>query len=197
VPPLYASGSDFLKESYGYFNELLLFDHLRQTETDLQRRAVYLDRFFERAFQIFSQAWTTDFEQALYEKVAQGELATAENLNALMARTGARYSIWFELDDDAKRDWINIPHYFRNPFYRVNYLYARLLALKYYGLYKRDPKAFAAGYLALQRNGYDAAPDVLLKRFLGVELRGNRFVSDILDILKDRMREMETLYSNN
>jgi len=101
------------------------------------------------------------------------------------------------MDEDAKRDWINIPHYFRNPLYRVNYLYARLLALKYYELYKRDPKAFASGYLALQRNGYDAAPDVLLKRFLGIELRGDRFVSDILDILKGRMREMETLYSNN
>jgi oligoendopeptidase F len=101
------------------------------------------------------------------------------------------------MDEDAKRDWINIPHYFRNPLYRVNYLYARLLALKYYELYERDPKAFAAGYLALQRNGYDAAPDVLLKRFLGIELRGDRFVSDILDILKGKMREMEALYLNH
>ncbi len=196
VLPLYASGSDFLKESYGFFNELLLFDHLYQTETDRQRRTFYLDRFFERAFQIFSSAWSTDFEQALYEQVARGELGAAEHLNALMARTGSRYSIWFALDEDAKRDWINVPHYFRNPLYRVNYLYARLLALKYYELYKRDPKAFAAGYLALQRNGYDAAPDVLLKRFLGIELRGDRFVSDILDILKGRMGEMEALYSS-
>src|SRR5262245_265521 len=197
VSPLYANGSDFLKESYGFLNELLLFDHLCLNETDRGARAFYLDRFFERAFQIFSTAWATEFEQSLYEKVGRGEVATAEDLNALMAQTGSRYSIWFAMDEDAKRDWINIPHYFRNPLYRVNYLYARLLALKYYELYKRDPKAFASGYLALQRNGYDAAPDVLLKRFLGIELRGDRFVSDILDILKGRMREMETLYSNN
>jgi len=192
VPPLYANGADFLKESYGFFNELLLFDHLYQTETDRQRRAFYLDRFFERAFQIFSKAWATDFEQALYEP---GELVMGEHLNALMVRTGSKYSIWFALDEDAKRDWINIPHYFRNPLYQVNYLYARLLALKYYELYQRDPRAFAAGYLALQRNGYDAAPDVSLKRSLGIELRGGRFVSDILDILKNRMQEMETLYA--
>jgi len=35
--------------------------------------------------------------------------------------------------------------------------------------------------------------DALLKRFLGIELRGERFVSDILDILKNRMREMDVI----
>jgi hypothetical protein len=84
------------------------------------------------------------------------------------------------MDTDSKRDWIAIPHYFRNPLYRVNYLYARLLALKYYELYKRDPNAFVPRYLALIRNGYDSPPDMLLKRFLDLDMRESRFVPGVL-----------------
>ncbi|MGH9870848.1 MAG: M3 family oligoendopeptidase [Pyrinomonadaceae bacterium] len=195
VSPPYVTGSDFLKESYSYFNELLLVDYFYGRETDPKRRAFYLDQFFERAFQIFSQAWAAAFEQALYDDVADGKIVGAEDLNALMIRVGARYSTWFDLDPDAKRDWIAIPHYFRNPLYRVNYLYARLLALKYYELYKRDPAGFVPHYLALLRNGYDAPPDVLLKRFLSLDMRSSRFVDDVLDILSSKMPELERVYN--
>ncbi len=196
VPAAYVSGSDFLKESYSYFNELLLVDYLYQRETDPKRRVFYLDQFFERAFQIFSQAWATAFEQALYEGVADAKLTSADDLNKLMTQIGSRYSIWFEMDQDAKRDWINIPHYFRNPLYRVNYLYARLLALKYYELYKRDPTPFVPRYLALIRNGYDAPPDVLLKRFLDVDMTDSRFVDGVLDSLNARLPELEKAYKH-
>lgn len=196
VPAAYITGSDFLKESYSYFNELLLVDSLYQRETDPKRRAFYLDQFFERAFQIFSQAWATGFEQELYEGVAEAKLTSADDLNKLMTRIGSQYSIWFEMDPDSKRDWIAIPHYFRNPLYRVNYLYARLLALKYYELYKRDPSAFLPRYLALIRNGYDTPPDVLLKRFLDLDMRESRFVTGLLDSLTSKLPELEEAYKH-
>jgi len=196
VPAAYVTGSDVLKESYSYFNELLLVDSLYQRETDPKRLAFYLDQFFERAFQIFSQAWATAFEQALYEGVAETKLTSADDLNKLMTRIGSQYSIWFEMDPDAKRDWIAIPHYFRNPLYRVNYLYARLLALKYYELYKRDSNAFVPRYLALIRNGYDAPPDILLKQFLDLDMRESRFVSGVLDSLTSKLPELEEAYKH-
>lgn len=195
VLPTYVNGSDFIKESFSYFNELLLVDYLYQHETDPKTRVFYLDQFFERAFQIYNQAWAAEFEQKLYEGVEQGKLTSAEDLNALMTRTGSRYSIWFGMDDDSKRDWINIPHYFRSPLYRVNYLYARLLALKYFEAYKRDPGSFAPRYLSLLRNGYDAPPDVLLKQFLGIDMRGDQLVSDVLAILNSRLPELEATYA--
>ncbi len=194
VPAAYVTGSDFLKESYSYFNELLLVDSLYQRETDPKRRAFYLDQFFERAFQIFSQAWATAFEQTLYEGVAATKLTSADDLNKLMTRIGSQYSIWFEMDPDTKRDWIAIPHYFRNPLYRVNYLYARLLALKYYELYKRDPNSFVPRYLALIRDGYDAPANVLLKRFLDLDMTESRFVSGVLDSLTSKLPELEEAY---
>jgi hypothetical protein len=44
-------------------------------------------------------------------------------------------------------------------------------------MYRQDPEHFAPRYIALMKNGFDAPPQVLLKRFLDLDLRDPAFLS--------------------
>jgi oligoendopeptidase F len=80
--------------------------------------------------------------------------------------------------------------------YDINYVYGSLLALKYYELYTRDPKSFLPRYLGLMRNGFDAPPAVLLKRYLDIDLRDPRLVTDATRQLENKVSLLEREYSN-
>ena len=79
--------------------------------------------------------------------------------------------------------------------YYVNYVYANLLSLKYYQLYKRDPQGFVKKYIAMVRNGFDDTPAGLLQKFMGFDMNDPKFVPDCFTVLDGKVRELETLYS--
>ena len=45
------------------------------------------------------------------------------------------------------------------------------LALKYYQMFKADPKGFIPRYIAMVKNGFDAPPAVILNKYLGLSLQ--------------------------
>jgi oligoendopeptidase F len=83
---------------------------------------------------------------------------------------------------------------FEDPFYDINYVYGALLALNFYELYRRDPKQFAPRYLALMRNGFDAPPAVLLKRYLDLDLTDPRLIANALSVLEEKVNLLEKTY---
>jgi oligoendopeptidase F len=72
-------------------------------------------------------------------------------------------------------------------------VYAGLLSMKYYSLFKADPAAFRSGFLGLLKNGFDAPPDALLKRFLGIDLRDPTLVTDMVTILQGKLAQFESI----
>jgi oligoendopeptidase F len=84
-----------------------------------------------------------------------------------------------------------IPLMYEDPFYDVNYVYASLLALEYYSLYKADPQGFATRYEALLQHGFDAPPEELLQKALGIGLEPKKLVADAMRVLTAKMAEME------
>jgi oligoendopeptidase F len=52
----------------------------------------------------------------------------------------------------------------------VNYVYGGMLALAYYKAWRADRAGFDRAYISLLRNGFDDTPDVLLKKFLHINL---------------------------
>jgi oligoendopeptidase F len=76
-------------------------------------------------------------------------------------------------------------------FYDLNYVYASLLALDYYALYKQDPTGFPARYAALMEHGFDATPPELLKKYLGIDFEGRKLVADALRVLQGKMGEVQ------
>ena len=133
-------------------------------------------------------------EHAVYDGVKQGTIKGADELDALTKQIYSRYSIWPEKHDELKAQWMTISLMFEDPFYDANYIYGALLALKYYQLYRRDGDDFMRRYIGLMKNGFDAPPEVLLKRFLNIELNDARLVSDALSVVEEKINLLEKSY---
>jgi oligoendopeptidase F len=195
VLPRDAGGPKYLFETFAIFSELLFSDYLYNHESDPLRKQFYLEQFLEgKATTMFDVAPEVVVEHAVYEGVKQGTIKGADDLDALTKRTFSRYSIWPEKHDGLKEIWMNISLMYEDPFYDINYVYGALLALKFYEMYTRDPEQFAPRYIALMKNGFDAPPAVLLKRFLNIDLDDPRLVSDALKIVKEKVDLLEEGY---
>ncbi|MCC6729933.1 MAG: M3 family oligoendopeptidase [Chthonomonadales bacterium] len=188
VLPAYVDGPGYFTETFGMLNQLLLADDLLRREADPARRRYYLERLLTWAVYPFAAAENAALELTIYRSAAAGEPLTPHALDALAREAGARFS-----DGSARRPgrWADLHQLWTNPLYVTNYLYASLLALASYEQYARDPVGFVPRYLALMRGGFDAPPDELLRRHLGVDLRDPAFVAGALRLLERRLAELE------
>lgn len=195
VRPVYSAGPAYFTESFAAFNELLVSDYLAKTAKTPATRRYYLRQFLDQSTEIFKTAREAAFEQALYDSVAKSAALGPDQLEAMMQGAGSRYSVWFGVDSAARgertMEWVNALQFFTRPLYRVNYAYAKLLALSYFDQYSREPAKFVPRYLALLRNGYDASPDTLLQRFMGTQLTHPDLVSGAVRVIEKRVAEFE------
>jgi oligoendopeptidase F len=195
VLPAYAEGPHYLFEAFAIFSEFLLPDYLYSHETDPLRKQFYLEQFLEgKGTAMFYVAPEVSVEHAVYDGVRQGTIKGADDLDVLTRRIYSRYSIWPEKHDELKAEWMNLGLMYEDPFYYINYIYGALLALKFYEIYTRDPEHFVPRYIALMRNGFDAPPEVLLKRFLDIDLHDTRLVSTALSVVEDKIDLLEKGY---
>jgi oligoendopeptidase F len=171
VLPRYATGPNYFTESFAVLNELLLLEHLFRSSTDTVQRQMYLDRLVDNAAEVFRFGHESLVELQIYDSVASGRLLNAEEIEHLTQDVGARVSVWFGPGSERTLAWLQPIQFFTRPLYRVNYVFAKLLALRYLDLLHQDPSGFQRGYAGLLSNGYDAPPDELLQRFLGISAR--------------------------
>lgn len=196
VLPAYAEGPHYLFESFAMFNELLLPEYLYNHEPDTARKRYFLEQFFEgKGMTLFSVAQEAMLEQAIYDGVENGKIKNADDLDRLTKQTGARFSIWTDKHDELKMQWITSTLFYEDPLYDINYVYGALLALKYYEMYSRNPKEFVPRYIRLMKNGFAAPPDVLLKKFLKIDLRDPTLVKDAVKLLDGKIDSLEKEYS--
>jgi oligoendopeptidase F len=197
VLPSYVYGPPLLMEAIAIFNELVVIDYLYQHANDPQRKVFFLEQFMNQALNLYRNTMIAAMEQAIYDASADGKLLSADEMDSITKKVGSRFSIWFEKNDELKMRWISQHHFYTAPMSYPNYAYAALLALKFYEMYTKDPQNFVPRYVGLMRNGSDAPPAVLLKRFLGLDLRDPKLVSDTTVILNKKLTELESLYSSS
>jgi oligoendopeptidase F len=192
----YNRGPAFVFESFAIFNELLFLDSLYEHAADPAQRAYYLNYFLDDlTFEVFGSAAETDLESSIYRGVDDGSVKTAADLDALTVRVFARYDANSALDPATKLYWARDRLFFTDPLYDVNYLYAGLLAATYFADFKRDPKTFAPRYVALLKNGFDASPAELERRFLGIDLSDEKaLVATAASLIDARTDELSQLY---
>jgi oligoendopeptidase F len=196
VLPAYAEGPHYLFESFAIFNELLLPDFLYNREIDQAKKRYFIEQFFEgKGMTMFSVAQEETLEQAIYEGVKQDKIKTADDLDLLTKQIASRYSIWADKHEQLKMQWITSTLFYEDPLYDINYVYGSLLALKYYEMYALKPKEFIPRYLNLMKNGFDAPPDVLLKRYLEIDLGDPNLVKDAVRLLEAKLDLLENEYS--
>ena len=194
VLPAYANGPHYLFEAFAIFNEFLLPDYLYRETTDVAMQRFYLESFLEgKGLEMFRVAPEVVIEHAVYEGIENGRIKSADDLDELSQRAFATY--WLsERKDEFKPGWMNIPLMYEDPFYDTNYIYGSLLALNFYAMYLRDAEHFVPRYIALMKNGFNAPPAILLKRFLDMDVNDPRLVSNALTIVEEKVSLLEKNY---
>jgi oligoendopeptidase F len=194
----YNQGPSFLFESFAIFNELLLLDHLYRTAPNDVQRGYYLNSFLKDAtFQVFGSAEETALESAIYRGVDDGTIRGAADLDALTTKVFSEYDSTAANDPQTSLYWARDRLFFTDPLYDVNYLFAGLLALRYFSDFQRDPGSFARAYVALLKNGFNDTPAALERRFLAIDLRDEPgLVASAASLIETRTVLLAKLYAS-
>ncbi|HMK24874.1 MAG TPA: M3 family metallopeptidase [Chitinophagaceae bacterium] len=193
VSSFYALGPGYFTESFAGFNELLITDYLYQHANTIEYKRYYLSRFLNQAMELFGNAMDATYEQTLYDSVPAGKISNADQLELQMQKTGLQFSNWYQPYIKFEMQWINKLQFISNPMYRLNYVYAKLLALYYFSLYQQNGQSFIQKYNGLLKNGYDSEPDKILKQFLNISITDKKLVDLSLGLINKKIDEYEAL----
>lgn len=192
VLPRYAGGPNYFTESFATLSQLLLLEHLYHSSTTQAERRYYVRRLLDDALEVYRTAHESLVELQLYDSVAVGHRLSADGIERLTQQTGTAFSVWFGTGNERADAWVQPLQFYTRPLYRVNYVIAKLLALKYLDMLHRDPAAFERQYSRLLRNGYDAPPEELLRRYLDVRVSDSNALTDGAErVVGQWMSEME------
>jgi oligoendopeptidase F len=61
-------------------------------------------------------------------------------------------------------------------------------------MFQRNPAWFVPRYTAMMRNGFNAPPAAILRKFLGLNLQDPRLVSDTFGLLEGKIKALKALY---
>jgi oligoendopeptidase F len=193
VQPLYAHGPSFLFESFAAFNELVLADYMAAHAADPRLRRYYLEEWMGiKGLDAFYGAQDALLEQQIYDGVSAGKIRGADDLDKITITVDSQFSTFPATTPELRNRWAAVSLMYEDPLYDVNYVYGGLLALKYYQLYGADRENFVPRYIALLKNGFDAPPATLLKRFLNIDLLDPALLADDVKLLNQRLSELQT-----
>lgn len=192
----YQSGPKFIFESFAIFNELLVLDHLQRSATTREDQRGLLRWFIDDAVrQVFGSARETALEEVLHADIQAGRARTAADLDARTLAVFADYTPPQQRSEDSRAFWARNRLYFIDPFYDTNYLFAGLLALAWLHQFEQDPRDFERRYIGLLENGFDAPPQVILQRFMQIDLAdGAGLVSNATATIAARTAALARLY---
>jgi oligoendopeptidase F len=129
-PYIYADYTLFVAEVASTFNEALLMDYLLKTETDPEKRLIYVNQYIDNIRgTIITQVLFAEFELEMHRAMEAGEPLTAESLSEMYGKLLKEYYgpdlAW---DDFYAYTWSRIPHFYRT-FYVYKYATAMSAAL--------------------------------------------------------------------
>ena len=195
VPAALSDGPRFFTESYAILDELVLIDSLYRKETDPGRKTYYLEQLLQELMGFYGTARIAAIEKGIYEGAQAGTVQNADDLDKLTYSIGSKVSIWYAIEPDQTNLWQIIPHYYGSPTHYVNYVFADLLAQTYFALYKKNPADFARRFTALERNGFNAPPQVLLKKFLNIDLQDPATYNAVFAQQQSYLADLQRLYA--
>ena len=176
-----------LAEVPSTFAEFVAYDHLLANESDPGTRLSLTASRCEGNFAtIFRQTVLARYEQRAYKLRAQSQALTVDRLGEIWIEQNARYyGDSMRLPEGYRLGWSYIPHFISTRFYTYAYVFAKLVALALYGIWREQGEAFVPRYLEFLAAGGSAAPADLLS-VLGVDLGG----AEIWDIAFAELERM-------
>ncbi|HET6849326.1 MAG TPA: M3 family oligoendopeptidase [Gaiellales bacterium] len=176
-----------LAEVPSTFAEFVAYDHLLANEEDPGTRMALTAARCEGNFAtVYRQTVLARYEQRAYGLRAESQALTVERLSDIWIEQNVRYyGDSMRLPDGYRLGWSYIPHFISTRFYTYAYVFAKLVALALYGIWRDRGEDFVPAYLEFLAAGGSAAPAELLAG-LGVDVRG----SEIWDIAFGELERM-------
>lgn len=181
IPLIYASGPGYFTESFGKFNELLLFDYLSAHETDSLKKLIYSSELKERFNVIYGSAEEAFVEYSLIKDIVTEKIKTAGDLDSVTFSAGSSINpLKYKEEPERKGLWMLLETNFREPMHNINDMIASALAIKYFEMYKRNKNEFIPGYLKLLKEGYHDNPPNLLKK-IHIDIQSTGFIESVIN----------------
>lgn len=187
----FSYGPIFMTESFAMFNEWLLRDYLLRTSKDAALQATVREEGLHEMMYLWELARRTQFEMASYDRVASGEISSPAGFQKTCLEVGKRYDTFFGSYPELEVHFMRKHHYWSVPTYYHNYVIGHVLALKYYEMYRKDPKGFAKKYVAMVEGGFDRPAAALLKDHLGIDLSDPALLRGTFDLLRKELQAVQ------
>ncbi|MDR3079023.1 MAG: M3 family metallopeptidase [Rickettsiales bacterium] len=186
-----------LSRALSLFGENLVFDHLRESETNIDRKIALVSERIENMIEILALgAIFLEFENVLYEERKQGQL-TSERIGEIWLSAWERaFGDTVRFDGSHRYRWAGLQQFFSSPFQSCPSIFASCLANILYSRYRKDPESFRGKYMGFLGAGANANyGDLLLS--LGVDLEDENFWQEGLNIVIELIDELEILLKIN
>lgn len=190
----YAGGPSYFTESFAFLGEFTVLEFLYRRASTPSEKIYYLEKLLDQATDLFRTTWEAELEQSIYEDVAAGKFPQAADIESRTQEIASRYSVWYGANSERHVGWINPIQFYTRPLYRLNYVYAKALALAYLQQLHSDPKRFVARYNNLLANGYDDTPQALLQRTIGLSLSPGALIPSATSVINGWLTELNGLY---
>jgi oligoendopeptidase F len=180
VPLIYAAGPAYFTESFGHFNELLLFDYLSTYERDTIKKKIFTAELKKRINVLYGSTMEAYVEYSLIKGILGGTIKTPDDLDRVTLISGSAVSPdLFKALPENKGLWMLFETNYQAPLHNVNDMIAAALAIRYYQLYKADKNKFIKNYIKLLKEGYTNSPGNLLKK-LDINIKDADFIKEVV-----------------
>ena len=174
-------------------NENILTETLLKEVKDDKTRFAILNHFLD-GFKgtVFRQTQFAEFEHAIHEADASGQILTADFMNKLYADLNEKYyNLKAEDNYEIQFEWERIPHFYMNYYvyqYATGFAAASYLAEKIVHGTEEDKEA----YLTYLKAGSSDYPLEVIKK-AGVDMTNTDYLDAAFKVFEDRLVELEAL----
>ncbi|MGT2907085.1 oligoendopeptidase F [Streptococcus dentiloxodontae] len=192
-PYVYGDYSLFIAEIASTTNENILTETLLKEVKDEKSRFAILNHYLD-GFKgtVFRQTQFAEFEHAIHEADAAGQVLTADFLNSSYANLNEKYYGLKAADNpEIQYEWARIPHFYFNYYvyqYATGFAAASYLADKIvHGSQKDRDK-----YLDYLKAGNSDYPLEVIKK-AGVDMTDSAYLETAFKVFEERLSELEEL----
>ncbi len=174
-------------------NEILLSEYQIQHEKDKKKKAEYIYEFLEMIRATFyRQSMFAEFEKSVHEKIENGEMLSAEDLNKLYFELNEKYfGKDMIIDKEIQYEWSRIPHFYTD-FYVYKYATGISAAICIATKILNKEEGYVEKYINMLSQGCMKKSVELLK-MVDVDLEDSNTYTIITQFYKDKINELKDL----
>ena len=174
-------------------NEILLSEYQIQHEKDKKKKAEYIYELLEMIRATFyRQSMFAEFEKEVHEKIENGEILAAEDLNKLYYELNQKYfGKDIILDKEIQYEWSRIPHFYTD-FYVYKYATGISAAICIATKILNKEEGYVEKYIHMLSQGCTKKSIELLK-MVDVDLEDSNTYKVMTEFYKNKIDELKKI----